>query len=249
MKTVKILTLCLAAMFGLYSCGSDDKDEKKEEQNKVYLVKNITCTYADGDFSKTSFTYENNKITKVTETNNYNGYMSTETYSYPSANTINYSWENDESTGEGIITMNSSENVVANIEYSSYFKEEGERLSDKGVFLYSEGHIEKFSSTDYYYNLYWSEGNLTTFKEDSDYSSNITYSDVKNNTNLDYYLWLNFEDVIFSTSQFIKNVSKNIPSSFKSEGSLSTIKTTLDEKGRPSKMVYDGDTYTFEYYD
>jgi hypothetical protein len=248
MKTLKFLALCLIGAFGLYSCGSDEKDDKKEEKNKVYLVKNITCTYTDGDFSKTSFTYENSKITKVTETNNFNGYMSTDIYSYPSANTINYSWENDETIGEGIITMNATENVVANIEYSSYYKEDGERFSEKGVFSYSEGYLAKVSSDEYGYNLNWIEGNLTTFK-DPDYSSNITYSDVNNNTNLDYYLWLNFEDVLFSTSQFIKNVSKNIPSSIKSDGSLSTITTTLDEKGRPAKMVIDGDTYTFEYYE
>jgi len=49
-------------------------------------------------------------------------------------------------------------------------------------------------------------------------------------------------------NQFIKNVSKNIPSSIKDNDKAPvSITTSLDDKGRPSKLEYNGAIYTFEY--
>lgn len=244
MKTVKFLALCLAGVFGLYSCGSDNKDEKKEEKNKVYLVKSIKSTWGDGNQSQTNFSYENGKIVKVT-----NIYSDGETdwfsLSYPSTTTINYK---DSDGDDGVITLDASENVISKVELT-WFKES---------FSFLDGNLTtfKYQEVDDVYTYAWSEGNLITSKnvysDDEGYkheeTTSITYSDVKNNTNIDFYLWFEEGHALF-TNQFIKNVSKNVPSSIKDNYGISTVTTTLDEKGRPSKMEYDGDTYTFEYYD
>ncbi|MBO7053867.1 MAG: hypothetical protein J6W37_00600 [Bacteroidales bacterium] len=247
MKTVKILSLCLAAMFGLYSCGSDDKDEKKEEKNKVYLVKSLTIS-EDGDYVKYTFTYENNKIVKWTGVDS-DGETDGGTFSYPSAISVNYKGFDGE---EEVITLDATENVISKQEgmYS-----DGEQY--KGTYSFVDGYLSKISWNENGSIVYaWSNGNLTTIKDTYIYddgkeeeTSTIAYSDIENKTNIDFCLWLDDAEPIY-TIQFMKNVSKNIPSSVKyGTGALSIISTTLDEKGRPSKMVYDGCTYTFEYYD
>ncbi len=249
MKTVKILTLCLAGVFGLYSCGSDDKDEKKEEKNKVYLVKSLTISEG-GDHDKYTLVYENDRITNITLVDS-DGDTYAETFSYPSATSINCKSVD----GEGVITMDATGNVIS--------KEEGTNFDGdtyKGVYSFIDGYLSKESWGENSYDTYtWLNGNLTSLKdtyvfEDGEGKeervTKIEYSDIENNTNIDFYLWLYSGANYAYTIQFMKNVSKNIPSSVKyEEGSPAIISTTLDEKGRPSKMIYDGDTYTFEYYD
>ena len=114
-----------------------------------------------------------------------------------------------------------------------------------------DGYLSKISWNENGSIVYaWSNGNLTTIKDTYIYddgkeeeTSTIAYSDIENKTNIDFCLWLDDAEPIY-TIQFMKNVSKNIPSSVKyGTGALSIISTTLDEK------VYDGATYTFEYYD
>lgn len=250
MKTVKFLALCLAGVFGFYSCGSDDKDEKKEEQNKVYLVKSFTIS-EDGDYTKCTITYENNKITKFTYVD-FDGDTFGGTFSYPSANSINVK---SNVGSEGVVTMDATENVIS--------KEEGTNSDGdtyKGTYSFIDGYLSKESWSENSYDTYtWLSGNLTSSKstyvfDDGDGKeelvTKIEYSDIENNTNIDLYLWLDNGFDYAHTIQFMKNVSKNIPSSVKSgAGAPVVISTTLDEKGRPSKMVYDGTTYTFEYYD
>lgn len=254
MKTVKILTLCLAAVFGLYSCGSDDKDEKKEEKNKVYLVKSIKEKWGDENPSQTNFSYENGKIIKVTNISSDGG-TDWYTLSYPSATTVNYK---DSGGDDGVITLDASENVISTVELTWFDEEGGNYVNEKESFSFLDGNLTtfKYQEVDDVYTYAWSEGNLTTSKnvysDDEGYkheeTTSITYSDVKNNTNIDFYLCFEEGHALF-TNQFIKNVSKNVPSSIKDNYGISTVTTTLDEKGRPSKMEYNGYTYTFEYYD
>ena len=253
MKTFKFLALCLVGVFGLYSCSNDDKDEKKEEQNKVYLVKSIKLTWGDGSQSQTNFSYENGKLVKVTDIYS-NGETSWYSLSYPSTTTINYM---DSDGDDGVITLDASENVISKAELTWFDEEDGYWVNAKASFSFWDGNLTTFKpEEDDVYTYSWSEGNLTTSKnvyyDDERYKHEettlITYSDVKNNTNIDFYLWFEAEDALL-TYQFIKSVSKNVPSSIKDDYCVSTITTTLDEKGRPSKMVYDGHTYTFEYYE
>ena len=262
MKTLKFLALCLIGAFGLYSCGSDDKeDDKKEEKNKVYLVKSITVTY-NGDFSKATLTYDNEKITKFTTVDS-DGETYWRTYTYSSANSINVK---DSEGSEGVITMSSSENVISKYESSDTFYNENteEYENESTTFSFMDGYLSKYDEKwgDSYDNYkrtttcLWADGSVTSIKSTEsegnhtyESSTSITYSDVKNNTNIDFFLFFEDGEDLMCFSQFIKNVSKNIPSSIKRDSSLSTITTTLDEKGRPAKMVIDGDTYTFEYYE
>ena len=148
--------------------------------------------------------------------------------------------------------MDATENVISKQEgmYS-----DGEQY--KGTYSFVDGYLSKISWNENGSIVYaWSNGNLTTIKDTYIYddgkeeeTSTIAYSDIENKTNIDFCLWLDDAEPIY-TIQFMKNVSKNIPSSVKyGTGALSIISTTLDEKGRPSKMEYDECTYTFEYYD
>ena len=255
MKTLKFLALCLVGVFGLYSCGNDDKDEKKEEQNKVYLVKSISCTFTNGYFFKFTFTYDNGKITKFTAVDS-DGETSWRTYTYSSANSINVK---DSEGSEGVITMNSSENVISKYESSNtFYNENTERYENESItFSFMDGYLSKYSYSENTSTCLWADGFITSIKNTEyegnhtiESSTSITYSDVKNNTNIDFFLFFEEGEDLMSFSQFIKNVSKNIPSSYKTDsGSLYTVTTTLDEKGRPAKMVIDGEAYTFEYYE
>jgi len=244
MKNFKTMALCLLAVLGLYSCGSDKNDDTKEDANKVYLVKSLTIT-EDGDYEKYTLTYDNNKITKITIVDS-DGETYGETYSYPSETSINCKSVD----GEGVITMDASENVIS--------KQEGVFEGEQYKYTYSfiDGYFSKENSRENYYFTYtWLNGNLTSKKEvfgggQYENTTTIAYSDIENNTNIDFYLWLGCGADPTYTIQFMKNVSKNIPSSVKTDGGdIKTITTTLDEKGRPSKMVFWDTTYTFEYYD
>lgn len=248
MKNFKTLALCLLAVFGLYSCGSDKNEDKKEEKNKVYLVKSLTIT-EDGDYEKYTLTYENNKVTKITVVDSY-GDSYGETYSYPSATSVNCKFVDG---GEGVITMDVTENVISKQEGTN---SDGDRY--EGTYSFVDGYLSKESWGENSYDTYtWLNGNLTSTKDTymyndgkEEYITTIAYSDIENNTNIDFYLWLDGGADPTYTIQFMKNVSKNVPSSVKSEnGTPVVISTTLDEKGRPVKMVYDDATYTFEYYD
>ncbi len=245
-KIIYFLSSAIVAIFAFTGCGSDD-DDSKESKDKVYNVKSITCTESDGDFDKVTFTYENNKLSKVTYTSenekkNSRWYK----FSYASASSINVSGDNDFSA---VITMDASNNVISKIESSFYDEEEYEWYKDSEIFEFEAGKLSSIMYRDehYFYStiLGWENNNITLYDGDEQF----IYSDVKNNTNIDFALWLEEEYFIY-TSQFMKNISNNIPSSYKSSYSgVAVITTTLDEKGRPSKMVFDGDTYTFEYYD
>lgn len=101
----------------------------------------------------------------------------------------------------------------------------------------------------------WANGNVTPNYYET------TYSNIQNKTNMDFVLFYNLvysRDKLYFYrifSQFIKNVSKNIPASQSiDDGEYGIIKydfsTTLDEKGRPSKISVDEDeSFIFEYYD
>lgn len=243
-KVVYFLSSALVAMFAFTSCGSDD-DDSKENKDKVYNVKSITYKNSDGDFDKCTFVYENDKISKVTYTDS-DGEMTTLKFTYASASSINVTSDDGSSV---VITMDVANNVISKYESSSYDDEESEWHNYSEIFEFEAGKLSSITSGeehDFYSTILgWENNNITLYDGDEQF----IYSDVKNNTNIDFALWLEEESLIY-TSQFMKNISNNIPSSYKSSYSgVAVITTTLDEKGRPSKMVFDGDTYTFEYYD
>lgn len=118
MKTFKILAVCLFAVIGLYSCGSDKNEDKKEEANKVYFVKSITCVdhYNNDDEIKYTFTYDsNNRLVKVLKEKS--DFIEYGTYSYQ-GNTITEKWTTSEeyvsSRLSRVITMDASN------EFNSY---------------------------------------------------------------------------------------------------------------------------------
>lgn len=235
-KVVYFLSSALVAMFAFTGCGSDD-DDSKENKDKVYNVKSITYKNSDGDFAKNTFVYENDKISKVTYTDS-DGEMTTLKFTYASASSINVTSDDG---GAAVITMD-----VANNSISKY---EWENDSNPYTFEFENGKLSSITYRDehdfYSTILGWENNNITLYDGDEQF----IYSDVKNNTNIDFALWLEEED-IYAFRQFIKTISNNIPSSYKSSYiGVAVINTTLDEKGRPSKMVFGGDTYTFEYYD
>lgn len=235
-KVVYFLSSAIVAMFAFTGCGSDD-DDSKENKDKVYNVKSIAYKNSDGDFDKYTFVYENDKISKVTYTDS-DGEMTTLKFTYASASSINVTSDDG---GAAVITMD-----VANNSISKY---EWENSSNPYIFEFENGKLSSITSGEehdfYSAILGWENNNITLYDGDEQY----IYSDIKNNTNIDFALWLEEED-IYAFRQFIKTISNNIPSSYKSSYSgVAVINTTLDEKGRPSKMVFDGDTYTFEYYD
>lgn len=244
MRTFRLLAVCLVAVLGLVSCGNDKKEENKE--NKTYFVKSITMTVG-GESKKYSFEYDNDKLSKITYVD-YFGDSDEFTFSYPSATKVNIKSVEREDE----ITLDASNVVSTRTSSESDFATS---------YTFSNGYLsnETYSAESYTYS--WSNGNMTTMgytivnEQGSVLSSSSTaieYSDVTNNTNLDLYIWLERDGQDFcgflALNQFIKNVSKNIPSSVKdNDNAPVSIKTSLDDKGRPSKLEYDGAVYTFEY--
>lgn len=225
------------------ACGSDDDDK---DEKKVYLVKSISRTNKDGEIDKVVYTYEDGKFKKITDTND-RGKAFWEELSYVSTTSINVI---DSDGDEAVYTMDATNNVVKNYE-SNYGTE---------TYIYVNGYLSsvKWENKDTedpyvdYENLEWTDGNLTTYRygdgEAFSTAVDITYSDIDNKTNFDIFLLLNDGDCLYST-QFIKNVSKKIPSSLKGGDQIAIITTTLDEKGRPATVSCEGDTYTFEYFE
>ena len=244
MKTLKFGALCLVAVLGLYSCGNDKNEENSE--NKVYLVKSITITEGEAS-QKYTFAYDNDKLSKITYLD-YFGETNEVPFSYLSDTKVDIKSEKREDE----ITLNAS-NVVSTRESSA--------TSYSATYFYTDGYLSSENWSAEIYDHLWSNGNMTTSnytliteegKELLSSSIAIGYSDVKNNTNLDLYLWLEKDGQDFcgflAMSQFIKNVSKNIPSSVKdNDKEPVSITTTLDDKGRPSQLNYDGAIYSFEY--
>ena len=241
MKTLKFWALSLVAVLGLYSCGND-----KNEENKVYLVKSITITVGE-DSQKYTFAYDNDKLSKITYLD-YFGETNEVTFSYLSETKVNIKSEKREDE----ITLDAS-NVVSTRESSE--------TNYSTTYSYTDGYLSSENWSGETYSHSWSNGNMTKSnytlvtaegEELANSSIAIGYSDVKNNTNLDLYLWLEKDGQDFcgflAMSQFIKNVSKNIPNSVKNnDNEPVSITTTLDDKGRPSQLNYDGAIYTFEY--
>ncbi len=56
------------------------------------------------------------------------------------------------------------------------------------------------------------------------------------------------ENILFST-QFIKNISKNLPSVIGNDYRSIPLTTTLDEKARPATIEYNECVFTFEYFE
>ena len=256
MKTIKLLALGLVAAFGLYSCGKD-KDDVKENDGKVYLVKSIKCT---GDDSKYTFTYDNNnrliKVLKEEDDNIENG-----TYSYEGNNITEkwtYSDEDQFKHLSRVITMDASNEFISNlIETHTYYYDDGSEPREYNYpvsFSFNSGYFTKEIEEAGEETYTWANGNVTANYETS-------YSNVQNKTNMDFVLF--YETVYLRDnlcfyrifSQFIKNVSKNIPASQSiDDGEYGIVKydfsTTLDEKGRPSKITVDEEEcFFFEYYD
>jgi len=244
MRTFRLLVICLVTVLGLVSCGNDKNEENNE--NNVYFVKSITVTVGE-DSQKYTFAYDNDKLSKITYLN-YWGETNEVIFSYPSATKINIKSVNREDE----LTLDAS-NLVS--------KRTSSESEISTSYSFSDGYLsnETYSAESYGYS--WSNGNLTTSKYTlvdeqgsvvSNSSTSIEYSDVKNNTNVDLYLWLERDGQDFcgflALNQFIKNVSKNIPSSVKDNDKAPvSITTSLDDKGRPSKLEYNGAIYTFEY--
>ena len=237
MKTLKFLAVCLVALLGLHSYGSNGND--------VDFVKSITLT-VDEDSEKYSFAYDDDKISKITFVD-FEGEASEVTFSYPSETSVNVKANGR----EDVITM--TENGIS--ERSISYTKDGSTAS--ATYSFADGYFvqETWSSTEVY-GYAWSDGNLTTVTYDLETLLNsetdIEYSDIENNTNLDIYLWLyrDGQDLFgfIAQNQFIKNVSKNIPSLVKiDDDEPISIESTLDDKGRLSQLVYNGVTYTFEY--
>lgn len=238
-KVVYFLSSAIVAMFAFTGCGSDD-DDSKENKDKVYNVKSITLNSLDYK-EKVSFTYENNKLAKVSSMDDEDNYW--EKLSYTSETSINVT---DSDGDESVITMDASNNVIVKEEYSWYDEDEEEWNKETTEYDFNGGYLSSINRVgDHIVLLDWENGNISSYDDIT-----FVYSNIKNNTNLDFAMLLADGGVSWQLmNQFIKNVSKNIPSSVKSGNAVGIITTTLDEKGRPSKMVFDGDTYTFEYYD
>lgn len=154
---------------------------------------------------------------------------------------------------ESIITLDPSTNTISKNESM-----DGDIIN----YSYNAGFLASATITaDDYSQLYtWNKENLTTvkdiYKDKLDGLLTITYSDIDNNTNIDF-AWFMYTDGLdpVAFAQFIKNISKKIPNSmiFTQDGETDEVKfsISLDDQGRPVKMVRAGDekTYTFEYYD
>lgn len=242
----KILLALSSAMFLFAACGSDD-DKGSSDSNQISYVKSITYTDSEGETDQILFTYEKNKLTKLTEISGEEPFVGDFIYADNTVKMVT----ND--GAESIITLDPSTNAIVKVE-SSYDEDVyTTNYSYKGGFLASMGD-EEFSET-----YTWSNNNLTTIQEiydgEIDETFAVAYSDIDNNTNIDFTIWLIDEDPT-ALQQFITNVSKKIPSSYtitEDGGDGDTYKvevtTSLDEKGRPAKMTFNGETYTFEYYD
>lgn len=248
MKTIKLLALGLVAAFGLYSCGKD-KDDTKEEDGKVYLVKSISYS-ADGENGKITFSYDNNKVIKVTAEDKEDDEIENIMFSYD-GNTITVKQPD---WCERILTMDVANNVISK-DVTTYTDYNGKQ--DIIQYSFDSGYLTKETDeTNTYVTSYvWSNGNMV--KETGEkgiWDLTISYSDIKNKTNLDFALWIENIDIIY-INQFIKNVSKNIPNSIVYRENQEVqyehkFTITLNEKGCPSKIV-DGEesSYAFEYYD
>ena len=265
MKTVKLLALGLVAAFSFYSCGKD-KDEAKEDNGKVYMVKSITCSDNENKevYSKYTFTYDNNnRLVKVLKEKD--DFVESGTYSYQT-NTITEKWAySDESVVKHlsrVITMNASNEFISNLieTHTYHYNDETEprEVNYPVSFSFNSGYLAKETEDlgeDKDEEIYtWANGNVSARYETS-------YSNIQNKTNMDFVL---FYETVYSRgnlcfyrifSQFIKNVSKNIPNSQSiDDGEYGTVKyeisTLLDEKGRPSKITVDEEEcFFFEYYD
>ncbi len=241
----KILLALSSAMFLFAACGSDDDGDSKNS-NEISYVKSITYTDSEGDMEKITFTYEKNKLTSLAASYKEHSYVSD--FTYTSDNSIKM--VNNDEEGESILTLDPSTKNLLKVD-SKYGEDVfTTNYSYKGVFLASMGDEEYFETYT------WSNNNLTKIEEiyDGDVEGTVTvaYSDIDNNTNLDFTIWLIDEDPT-ALQQFITNISKKIPSTFTitEDGETEEVKisTSLDDKGRVAKMIIEDKTYTFEYYD
>lgn len=230
------------------ACGKDD-DEDSKNSKEISYVKTITYTGSDGHMEKIVFTYENNKLKNVTD------FYGEESYSfefkYTSDNSIKMVGDEE---CETIITLDPStktiskiENVYDDVVYTTNYTFKNSFLASTNFLAYKTWECE---DSDLYT---WSNNNLTEIKKmyegEVEKSITIAYSDIDNNTNIDIILWMMNSDFVIM-SHFIKNISTKIPSSIKiNDWDELPISTSLDEKGRPTKMTFNGETYTFEYYD
>lgn len=256
-KVFYVLSICIIGALGLSSCGKD-KDEAKEDDGKVYLVKSITCT--DND-SKYTFTYDNNnRLVKVLKEED--DLIEEGKYSYQ-GNTITETWTvSNEIVPQRlsrVITMDASNEFISNLieTHTNYYDDGETREYNYPVsFSFNLGYITKEIEEGGEETYTWTNGNVTLDNFET------TYSNIKNKTNMDFVLFYVMlygrDNLCFYRifSQFIKNVSKNIPASqsFDPGGEDDIVKydfsTTLDEKGRPSKITVDEDeSFIFEYYD
>ena len=249
-KVLYLFSVGIIAAFGLCACGSDKPE--KEEENKVYLVKSVTSlNEEEGDFTKTNFTYSNGKLTKVTYVSGGESY--TESFSYLE-NTVTIK---DSDGDEQNIILDNSGKAISEW-HSLWYSGDGTMHSYDYTYSYDLGFLTKRKCSSrnsygegeddvYYYS--WTNGNMTKLIDELG-ERTISYSDIKNNTNIDFMLWMWEETEVSSFAQFIKNVSKNIPSKLTTEDGSVKITTTLDEKGRPAKIEYgEYNTFSFEYYD
>ena len=248
MKTVKLLALGLVAAFSFYSCGKD-KDDAKEEDSKVYLVKSISYS-ADGENGKITFSYDNNKVIKVTAEDEEDDEIENIMFSYD-GNTITIKQPD---WCERILTMDVANNVISK-DVTTYTDYNGKQ--DIIQYSFDSGYLTKETDeTNTYVTSYvWSNGNMVKETgEKGNWDLTISYSDIKNKTNLDFALLIENIDIIY-INQFLKNVSKNIPNSIVYRENQEVqyehkFTITLNEKGCPSKIT-DGEesSYAFEYYD
>lgn len=243
MKILRTLALCLATALVFSSC---DKNDSTDDTNKVYLVKKLIITSAEESYDF-SFYYDNGKITKIAFIDIF-GDNDEVTLSYTSETTIKVKANHR----DDIVTLDPQTKVIS--------KREPVDNSYTGNCIFSDGHFTKDDYGGEAYEYMWTDGNLTNMKYGNKVSavetiSNVEYSNVVNNTNLDIYLWIdaNCDDELryIYTTQFIKNVSRNVPSSIKysNEDAPTPITTILDANDRPSQLKYGGTTYTFEYFD
>lgn len=228
---------------GLFSACNKKDDTNPESKDAMYYLKSMKKIDGKDNsiIKEETYVYKDKKLTQVL-TNMYDETFNT-TYTYSSDKII----RQDVDYGE--TTMETNNNIVI----SRKNKNEDFSYTYESNFLSTISGI--LDNTCFWKELYkYVDGNLISFQlfddDNLDEECSFEYSNIVNKTNVDFGNFLYNEDETCSFSQFIGNVSKNIPIKVSTDyGGSSDITISLDSKGRPTKIVFDGDEYEFEYYE
>ncbi len=226
--------LPFVALFAFTSCSKDDDDDKNDS-GEVKLLKEII---SEGDLSF-YFEYDSeNRITKITQTDEYDGDTYTATITY-SSSIIICSWSDGYKytyslNEDGYLekTTDHNEGTVIHYAYTN------------GLLSETWENEDKEESVQYK----WQNGNLVEISDEY-MTEKYTYGNVANKLNIsdvdvDYLYYLPFKGM----------TNANFPIGYSDGYSTSTYEYTFDEEGYPTRMTetYDtGEKYVtrFTYYE